>query len=205
MTTSHAPTTQDLAHLAFCALVALRTAMQDGVVTSPLTEHLFLIRWLATAQKQKRFTRRLAVDIQLLLDKGRQQGEKARLKKDLIFLWSSFTGDKTTHSDLYRLAQAIRQLNTQGWENILLGPPNSEPEQQADSVVGPMFYVAKQALTNAFTELGVLIAPISFQIVGDAQAFVATLAEWHINTQVMTISPNKAQVTLVIRSDSIIP
>ncbi|VFS46155.1 DUF2913 family protein [Budvicia aquatica] len=68
-----------------------------------------------------------------------------------------------------------------------------------------MFYVAKQALTNAFTELGVLIAPISFQIVGDAQAFVATLAEWHINTQVMTISPNKAQVTLVIRSDSIIP
>ncbi len=198
MTTPHAPTTQDLAHFAFCALVALRTAMQDDLVTSPLGEHLFLIRWLATAQKQKRFTRRLALDIQLLLNKGRRQGEKARLKKDLAFLWSSFTDDKPTASDLIRLVEAIRQLNTQGWENILLDPPNSEPEQQTDSVAGPVFYVAKQALTDAFTELGVLIAPISFQIVGDAQAFVARLAEWHFNTQVTTISHNKAQVTLVL-------
>ena len=164
MTTPHAPTTQDLAHFAFCALVALRTAMQDDLVTSPLGEHLFLIRWLATAQKQKRFTRRLALDIQLLLNKGRRQGEKAQLKKDLIFLWSSFTSDKTTHSDLYRLAEAIKQLNTLGWENILLTPSNSEPEQQADSVAGPVFYVAKQTLTDAFTEQGMLIASISFQI-----------------------------------------
>ncbi|PHI31542.1 DUF2913 family protein [Budvicia aquatica] len=205
MTTPHAPTTQDLAHFSFCALVALHISIQDGLVTSPLGEHLFLVRWLATAQKQKRFTRRLAVDIQLLLDKGRRQGEKAQLKKDLIFLWSSFTGDKTTHNDLYRLAEAIKQLNTQGWENILLDPPNSEPEQQADSVESPVFYVAKQALTDAFTEQGVLIAPISFQIVGDAQAFVARLAEWHFKTEITTISPNRAQVTLVLRPDTITP
>ncbi|HEJ9059028.1 TPA: DUF2913 family protein [Serratia fonticola] len=48
-------TTQDLTHLAFCALVALQTAVQDGAVTSPMAEHLFIVRWLTTAQKHKRF------------------------------------------------------------------------------------------------------------------------------------------------------
>jgi hypothetical protein len=68
------PNYHDLAHLAFCALVALQTAVQGGAVTSPMAEHLFIVRWLATAQKQKRFPKTVAIDIQLLLDKGRKQG-----------------------------------------------------------------------------------------------------------------------------------
>ncbi|WP_166793027.1 hypothetical protein [Budvicia aquatica] len=50
-------------------LMALHAFAQDGIVTSPIAEHLFLIRWLATAQKQARFARHLAIDIPLLLDK----------------------------------------------------------------------------------------------------------------------------------------
>ncbi|HGM5004037.1 TPA: DUF2913 family protein [Serratia marcescens] len=44
-------TTAALSHLAFCALVALGLARQDGIVGTPYAEKLFLIRWLATAQK----------------------------------------------------------------------------------------------------------------------------------------------------------
>lgn len=73
MTRPPEQTEQDLAHLAFCALVALQTAVQDGVATSPVAEHLFLVRWLPTAQKQTRFPRRVASDIQLLLNKGHLQ------------------------------------------------------------------------------------------------------------------------------------
>ncbi|ECW2291474.1 DUF2913 family protein [Salmonella enterica] len=36
-------------HLAWCALVALALARQDGGVLSPAQENLFLTRWLATA------------------------------------------------------------------------------------------------------------------------------------------------------------
>lgn len=72
--------THDLANLAFCALVALQTAVQDSSVASPMAEHLFIVRWLATAQKQKRFPKTVAMDIQLLLDKGRKQGIGAKLK-----------------------------------------------------------------------------------------------------------------------------
>lgn len=197
MTTPSEPTRQDLTHFAFCALIALHIATQDGIVTSPLTEHLFLMRWLAIAQKQKRFTRRLAMDIQLLLDKGRQQGPRALLKKQLMSLWSVFAGDKAMHSDLFRLAEAIKQLNAQGWANILLSSTSDKPEQY-DSAISSVIYVAKQALSDAFTEDGRLIAPISFQIVGDVQPFMATMAEWRLNTVVAKILPNRVQVMLVL-------
>ncbi|TQI95178.1 hypothetical protein FHU10_2204 [Serratia fonticola] len=56
-------TTYGLARLAFCALVALRTAVQDSAVTSLMAEHLFIARWLATAQKQKCFPKTVVSDI----------------------------------------------------------------------------------------------------------------------------------------------
>lgn len=44
--------TSALSHLAFCALAALGLARLDGIAGTPYAENLFLIRWLATAQKQ---------------------------------------------------------------------------------------------------------------------------------------------------------
>lgn len=43
--------TEKSGHLAWCALVALALARQDGGVLSPAQENLFLTRWLATALK----------------------------------------------------------------------------------------------------------------------------------------------------------
>lgn len=45
--------TEKSGHLAWCALVALALARQDGGVISPAQENLFLTRWLATALKQR--------------------------------------------------------------------------------------------------------------------------------------------------------
>jgi hypothetical protein len=61
-------TTSALSHLAFCTLAALGLARQDGIAGTPYAENLFLIRWLATAQKQKRFPKSVAVDISWLLE-----------------------------------------------------------------------------------------------------------------------------------------
>jgi len=59
---------------AWCALVALRTAQQDGQALSPLSTHAFLLRWLTVAYKQKRFPRTIASDIEGLLTLGRNKG-----------------------------------------------------------------------------------------------------------------------------------
>lgn len=73
----------DLAHFAWCALVA----RQDGQALSPLTMHTFLVRWLAGAQKQRRFPRSVAADIDSLLRLGRQKGPAAELQQRLEYLW----------------------------------------------------------------------------------------------------------------------
>lgn len=57
MTVNPEQTVADLAHLAWSALVALRLAQRDGQALSPLMAHTFLVRWLATTQKQRRFPR----------------------------------------------------------------------------------------------------------------------------------------------------
>ncbi len=58
-------------HLAWCGLMALQNARSDGEVSSPAQENLFLVRWLALAEKQRRFSRELASDISWLLSEGR--------------------------------------------------------------------------------------------------------------------------------------
>lgn len=109
-----------LAHFAWCALVALRTAQQDGQALSPLSTHAFLLRWLTVAYKQKRFPRAIASEIESLVVLGRQKGLAASLFSRLEYLWSSCTGSVSAQSDLYRLTYAIEQLKSQGWVNALV-------------------------------------------------------------------------------------
>ncbi len=84
--------TEKSAHLAWCALVALALARQNGDVVSPVQENLFLTRWLATALKQRRFSRDVAPDIEWLLKQGRQLGVNAKLARKLNYLWRSSSG-----------------------------------------------------------------------------------------------------------------
>jgi len=118
----------DLAHFSWCALVALRIAQLDGQALSPLTIHSFLLRWLATAQKQRRFPRSVTPDIDSLLRMGRQKGPSARLHERLKYLWQSCSGDLSRQSDLFRLTYAIEHLKSQGWINAVVADNEWIPE-----------------------------------------------------------------------------
>ncbi|MDQ9130473.1 DUF2913 family protein [Serratia fonticola] len=178
MTTSPDQTVKDLAHLAFCALVSLHTAVQQGAVTSPMAEHLFLVRWLATAQKQKRFPRSVAIDIQQLLDKGRKLGSDAKLRTRFEYVWRSCNGELKHQNDLFRLTYAIESLKAQGWRNelVTLGEWNNGIIKGSE----PALYVVKSALNSAFTPEGRLITLLEFRVAGDAQIFIDALATSHI-------------------------
>lgn len=78
--------TEKSGHLAWCALVALALARQDGGVLSPAQENLFLTRWLATALKQRRFSRDVTPDIEWLLKQGRQREAGQQSELPLAFL-----------------------------------------------------------------------------------------------------------------------
>ncbi|WP_071882810.1 DUF2913 family protein [Chania multitudinisentens] len=72
--------------------------------------HLFIVRWLATAQKQRRFSKTVAIDIQPLLEKGRKQGIRAKLKSHLAYVWRSCSGDIVQQSDLFKLTYTLENL-----------------------------------------------------------------------------------------------
>lgn len=79
--------TKKAGHLAWCALMALHLAEREGTVRSDMQKNLFLIRWLATAQKQRRFPREVAPDIDWLLRQGRTLGIRAKLPQKLDYLY----------------------------------------------------------------------------------------------------------------------
>ena len=76
--------TEKSGHLAWCALVALALARQNGDVLSPAQENLFLTRWLATALKQRRFRvmlprYRVASETGTSAGRQREAGQQAEL------------------------------------------------------------------------------------------------------------------------------
>ncbi|WNI88012.1 DUF2913 family protein [Citrobacter portucalensis] len=162
-------TVRALAHFAWCALVALRTAQQDGQALSPLSTHAFLLRWLTVAYKQKRFPRAVAPDIEMLLSLGRNKGPAAGLLHRLEYLWTSCTEPVSAQSDLYRLTYAIEQLKSMGWINAALSDnewvPTTLYAEYTDMLV---LLVRKSELQRHFTEQGQQSASIDFIVVGDS-------------------------------------
>lgn len=168
-------TTSALSHLAFCALMALALERQTGGATTLYAENLFLIRWLATAQKQKRFPKSVAVDIAWLLARGRKHGPAGKIRQHLEYLWRSCSGVMADQSDLFRLTYACEYLKDQGWNNHVM----TTREWRGDDIAGHPpgsagFYVEKAALNAGFSSEGKQIHPVDFRIIGEHDVFINT-------------------------------
>lgn len=110
-----APLTKKTGHLAWCALIALHIARQDGLVVSESQENIYLTRWLSTALKQHRFAREVAPDINWLLKQGRKFGPRAKLRHKIEYLWCSCTGLLSEQNDLFRLSYALETAKVMDW------------------------------------------------------------------------------------------
>lgn len=177
-------TTAALGHLAFCALVALAFERQTGGASSRYTENLFLIRWLATAQKQKRFPRSVAVDITWLLERGRKHGTAGKLRQHLEYLWRSCNGEVKNQSDLFRLTYACEYLKDQGWSNYVMSSQEWRSGHIDNHPAGASgFYVDKATLNDGFSADGKQIHPVDFRVIGDIDVFMAAFCRHSLNTQ----------------------
>lgn len=156
--------------------MGLRLAQQDGQALSPLTIHTFLVHWLADAQKQRRFPRSVAPDIDSLLRLGRQQGPAVGLLKRLEYLHQSCTEPLVQQSDLFRLTHAIEYLRAQGWVNAVVSDEEWLPESLcAEYADVSALLVRKSELQRYFTEEGKQSAPVDFIVAGDSRVVGDTL------------------------------
>lgn len=169
-----------LSHLAFCALAALCLARQDGIASTPYAENLFLIRWLATAQKQKRFPKSVAIDIQWLLERGRKNGLAGKLRQHLEYLWLSCSGNLAVQSDLFRLTYATETLKDQGWDSTVADTREWKSGVALITSHHNSFWVEKSALNAAFSQNGCQLYPVQFRITGDTVTFIQIMKEHNL-------------------------
>jgi hypothetical protein len=153
--------------------VALALARQDGGVLSPAQENLFLTRWLATALKQRRFSRDVAPDIECLLKQGRQLGVSAKLTSKLNYLWRSCTGELSEQNDLFRLTYALETAKDMHWNYRLLGDREWSGRNAValnDGMNG--IYLSRTNLDVAFDDSGRQINPLIARLTGNVAGVV---------------------------------
>lgn len=158
-------------HLAWCGLIALYLARHDGKVSRGAQENLFLIRWLAMAEKQRRFRKELASDIRWLLREGREKGVRADLPGKLEYLWRSGTGELLAQNDLYRLQHALHLVQSAGWVFSVLTDTQWEGKRalRLNPAVSGL-YMLKGSFNTAFDYSGQQTAALPVRITGDMGA-----------------------------------
>lgn len=174
--------TEDLAHLAWCAMVAVSLARQEGKVVSSLQTHMFIMQWLSTAQKRKVFPRSLAQDILWLQAQGKRHGPAARLYSKLEYVWLASAGELASQSTLFRFTYMIDTLRTLGWQDHLL----SEDDWRAGWKTGaetPAVYTRKSLLHISFTQAGKLQAPLEIRLSGNVSDIYPLLEQAHLQVE----------------------
>lgn len=169
--------TAESGHLAWCALVALYLARQDGKVTSATQDNLFLTRWLATALKQRRFPREVGQDIEWLLAQGRRFGARAELVKKLNYLWTSCTGALSEQNALFRLTFAMETAKGEGWLYRLFSDREWSGCRAVTLNAGVNgIYVLRRSLDTAFDENGQQVTALMARLTGNIKGLMPLLA-----------------------------
>ena len=168
---------QRCAHLAWCALIALHLARQEGHIHSEPQENLFLVRWLASAEKQRRFSREVAMDIRWLLKQGRSLGIRARLRNKLEFLWRAGSGDILAQTDMFRLTWGLDTLKGYKWGYYVLS--DSDWSGRRRMRISPdvnAVCLLQSSLERAFADDGSQLHPVRVKVNGNVAALDALLA-----------------------------
>lgn len=155
-------------HLAWCALIALLTAREDGLVESESQENLFITRWFAQVKKQRRFSRDVATDVDWILNQGRTLGVRARLRHKLDYLWRSCTGELSEQNDLFRLTYALETAKDMHWNYRLLGDREWSGRYAVALNTGVNgIYLSRSNLDVAFDDSGRQINPLTARLTGN--------------------------------------
>jgi hypothetical protein len=145
--------------------------------------HTFMIRWLATAQKQRRFPRSVAPDIESLLKLGRQKGPSAGLHQRLEYLWASCSSSVKQQSDLFRLTYAIETLKAQGWVNAAVADAEWViPTLLTEYADVSALLVKKSDLVRHFNDEGQLTGCVKFLVNGDIQHCISAMQTQGLST-----------------------
>ncbi|WP_213323122.1 DUF2913 family protein [Klebsiella aerogenes] len=179
--TSKRPDTE-LAHLAWCIIVAVKLARKEGRSLTSLQTHMFIMQWLSTAQKRKIFPKSLAPDIIWLQEQGKLKGPSARLYSKVEYIWLASSGELANQSTLFRFTCMIDTLRSMGWKDFLLSDADWENNWMAGTDISAI-YTQKSQLHSSFTQSGQLIIPLEVRITGNPDGIFPLLEQCSLKSE----------------------
>ncbi|MBS7522446.1 DUF2913 family protein [Serratia ureilytica] len=182
MTHTANPVSDELAHLSWCIIIAVKLARQEGRIITPSHEHMFIMQWLANAQKYKLFPRTFAQDILWFQGLGKRYGLKANLYKKAEAVLTTQSLETEYQSYLFRFTQFFEELKQFGWSGYVL-PDTPENSQRGIGESTSVIYVKQSALVESFDNRGSLIIPLNFKVKGNVAQIQSLLVKFQFNNE----------------------
>lgn len=160
----------DLETFTWSALVAIGIAIKDHKIYSKMSEHLFIMHWLAIAKKRKIFSKSIVSELQWLIDEGKKKSINAQLKFKIEYLYATSSGDVTMQNDYFKFTHTIEVLRNNGWESCLLTPEKWQGLHESIKVrKGDFIFMDDARLQECFGVQGEIVKPFCIRVYGDVE------------------------------------
>ncbi|EMJ8468768.1 DUF2913 family protein, partial [Citrobacter freundii] len=160
----------DLETFTWSALVAIGIAIKDHKIYSKMSEHLFIMHWLAIAKKRKIFSKSIVSELQWLIDEGKKKSINAQLKFKIEYLYATSSGDVTMQNDYFKFTHTIEVLRNNGWESFLLTPEKWQGLHESIKVrKGDFIFMDDARLQECFGVQGEIVKPFCIRVYGDVE------------------------------------
>ncbi|WFX96204.1 MULTISPECIES: DUF2913 family protein [Citrobacter] len=151
-------------------MVAIGIAIRDRKIHSKMSEHLFIMQWLAIAKKRKLFSRNVINELQWLIDEGKKKSLNAQLKFKIEYLYSTSSGDVSMQNDYFKFTHTIEVLRNNGWESFLLTPEKWRDLHEKIKVrEGNFIFMDDTRLQACFGVQGEIVKPFCIRVYGDVE------------------------------------
>ena len=154
-------TQEQVSHLLWCILVALRTAVENHHATSERSKRKFISEWLAGAREVPAFRgmAREFMTIRELLD-----GQKEHPIDDILTaLWTNAIS--TGNCDLFRFRAVMNALLGQGWKHCICPWPEQVVTEIMERQRNRKNHILQfTRMEEAFTATGSMSAPVTLQL-----------------------------------------
>uniref|UniRef100_UPI003A8F6FFA DUF2913 family protein n=1 Tax=Salmonella enterica TaxID=28901 RepID=UPI003A8F6FFA len=155
-------------------------AIREGRTQPGLQQHLFIMQWLTTAKKQKRFPKSVAEDIEWLIQQGKRYGFGANLYQKVEYIYRSSIGELAKQSPLFRFTYFIETLKISGWLDFLLSAKDWHEYYRASDTACAV-YTPKTELHQSFSDNGQMTAPLEIRFTGDTSGVAPLLEQCNLS------------------------
>ncbi len=157
-----------LESFSWSALVAIKMAWRDGRITSELSEHLFIMSWLATAKKRKIFPRTVSSEMDWLTGEGRLKGHHEGLRIKLEYIYAICQKDISGQAAYFRFTRVMEILKNADWKGYLLTPAKWKIlKREIFGDEEDLIFMDESAVKNSFDLNGRLIRALKLRVCGD--------------------------------------